>query len=221
VLRETLGLTHPTIRDYVEDHGIEALWERIKTDDAFVKDFKLEALRETLTLDYPSYILALAMGAGKTILIGAIIATEFAMALEYPEGPFVQNALIFAPGLTIIQSLREISRIRYDQLLPPRLCAPFLTNVKLLFTQDGEKGIPVIAGSLFNIVVTNTEKIRIQKTPVRKVGRMTQARLLELEDQAQEVANRRLTDIAALPHLAVFSDEAHHTSRRTPTSSAS
>ena len=46
-------------------------------------------MRETLTLDYPSYILALAMGAGKTILIGAICATEFAMALEYPDGPFV------------------------------------------------------------------------------------------------------------------------------------
>ncbi|MDY6877371.1 MAG: hypothetical protein SWK90_14365 [Chloroflexota bacterium] len=35
-------------------------------------------------LDYLSYILALAMGAGKTILIGAIVASEFAMALEYP-----------------------------------------------------------------------------------------------------------------------------------------
>jgi len=37
----------------------------------------LEALRETLNLSFPSYILALAMGAGKTILMGAIAATEF------------------------------------------------------------------------------------------------------------------------------------------------
>ena len=50
------------------------------------------------------------MGAGKTILIGAIVATEFAMALEYPDGPFVQNALVFAPGKTIIESLRELAR---------------------------------------------------------------------------------------------------------------
>ena len=50
------------------------------------------------------------MGAGKTILIGAIVATEFAMALEYPDGPFVQNALVFAPGKTIIESLRELLR---------------------------------------------------------------------------------------------------------------
>ena len=32
------------------------------------------------------------MGAGKTILIGAIFATEFAMAFDYPQGPFVKNA---------------------------------------------------------------------------------------------------------------------------------
>src|SRR5690606_16530661 len=60
-LREALGLTQDAIRDFVEDHGIEALWDRIKTDDDFVRDFRIESLRETLTLDYPSYILALAM----------------------------------------------------------------------------------------------------------------------------------------------------------------
>jgi len=57
-----------------------------------VRSFRLEALRETLTLGYPSCILALALGAGKTILIGAIVATEFGMALDEPGGPFVQNA---------------------------------------------------------------------------------------------------------------------------------
>ena len=114
-LLESLGLGHTDIKAYVLDNGFEALIDRIKTDDGFVHDLRLESLRETLTLDYPSYILALAMGAGKTILIGAIIATEFAMALEYPEGPFVQNALVFAPGKTIIESLRELAEIPYDK----------------------------------------------------------------------------------------------------------
>src|SRR5918994_1737842 len=40
-LREALSLTHESIRDYVEDHGINALWEHIKTDDAFVRTFQL------------------------------------------------------------------------------------------------------------------------------------------------------------------------------------
>ena len=60
------------------------------------------------------------MGAGKTILIGAIVATEFAMAIEYPEPmatsvQFVENALVFAPGKTIIESLRELARIPYER----------------------------------------------------------------------------------------------------------
>ena len=36
------------------------------------------------------------------------------------------------------------------------------------FTRDGDPDIPVIDGSLFNVVVTNTEKIRIQKESIRK-----------------------------------------------------
>jgi type III restriction enzyme len=187
------------------------LWDRVRTDDEFVKRYKLEALRETLTLDYPSYILALAMGAGKTILIGAIIATEFAMAQEYPDGPFVQNALVFAPGKTIIESLRELNDVPYDRILPARMTKTFAASVKLTFTRDGEKDVPVVPGSLFNVVVTNTEKIRIQKETIRRadIGRLLDQQ--RIEDARAEVANARLTKIASLPHLAVFSDEAHHT----------
>ena len=106
--------------------------ERIRTDGEFVREHRLDALRETLVLDYPSYILALAMGAGKTILIGAIIATEFALAHEYgPEAGFIENALVFAPGTTIIESLRELARTPYDRILPPRLHEPFAAALKM------------------------------------------------------------------------------------------
>ena len=219
-LLQVLGLDKDEIRDYVLNEGIDGLWRRVESDDGFVRDFRLQALRESLTLDYPSYILALAMGAGKTILIGAIIATEFAMALEYPaqstddDRPFVANALVFAPGKTIIESLRELSEIPYDRVLPPRLYKAFSASVKLTFTRDGEKDIPVIRGSSFNVVVTNTEKIRIQKETIRKsdLGRIAMSYGEDEEDRArQEVANLRLQAIASLPHLAVFSDEAHHT----------
>ena len=118
------------------------LWNNIATNDDFVREHSLQALRETLNLDYPSYILALAMGAGKTALIGAIIATEFAMGLEYPDGPFVQNALVFAPGTTILAALRELAAVPYDRILPPRLFKQFAATVKLIFTRDGERDIP-------------------------------------------------------------------------------
>jgi hypothetical protein len=122
-LLEALGVTEAAFRE--ANFNLTQLDTAIREDDAFVKKHKLEALRETLTLDYPSYILALAMGAGKTVLIGAIFATEFAMALEYPDGPFVQNALVFAPGKTIVESLRELTRTPYDRIVPPRLYKPF------------------------------------------------------------------------------------------------
>jgi len=189
----------------------DTLWRKIAKMDDFVREHGLEALRETMALQYPSYILALAMGAGKTALIGAIIATEFAMALEYPDGPFVQNALVFAPGTTILAALRELAAIPYDRILPPRLFKQFAATVKLIFTRDGERDIPVIKGSAFNIVVTNTEKIRIQKETIRKsdLGNLFNPRK---EDEARaEIANLRLQSIASLPYLGVFSDEAHHT----------
>ncbi len=193
------------------DYEMDPLVEKIKQDADFVKEFHLEAVRETLTLDYPSYILALAMGAGKTVLIGAIFASEFAMAQEYPDNGFVENALVFAPGMTIIESLRELAEMRYEAVLPPRMYKSFAATLKLTFTRDGDPDIPVTRGSSWNVVVTNTEKIRIQKEKIGKsyLGPMFSK---EREDDARaEVANLRLQAIASLPKLAIFSDEAHHT----------
>lgn len=210
-LLPALGLTDSRIQAIALDEGADGVLSRIRDDDDFVRDFRLEALRESIRLDYPSYILALAMGAGKTMLIGAIVATEFAMALEHPDGLFVQNALVFAPGKTILESLRELLEVPYERILPPRLHKRFAASVKLTFTRDGEKGIPVTPGSLFNVVVTNTEKIRIRKEDVRR-GDLGPLFGEGREDEARsEVANLRLQAIASLPHLAVFSDEAHHT----------
>ena len=193
--------------------GIESIFKKIKVDDDFVRQYRLEALRETLLLKYPSYILALAMGAGKTILIGTIIATEFAMAFDYPENSnFVKNALVFAPGKTILGALKEISDIPFEKILPPRLYKEFITSVKFTYTRDGEKDIPIIKKSLFNVVVTNTEKIRIQKQTITKSLIKDLFADASQEDVIkQEVANRRLQTIASLPNLAIFSDEAHHT----------
>jgi hypothetical protein len=210
-LLKAIGLGDPRIIEQAADETLDGVLERVRKDDDFVRTFRAEAVRETLTLSYPSYILALAMGAGKTVLIGAVIATEFAMALEYPDGPFVQNSLVFAPGKTILESLRELLSMPYASILPPRLHKAFAASVKMTFTRDGEKDVPVVRGSVFNVVVTNTEKIRIQKEAIRK-GDIQGLLGERAADQArEEVANLRLQAIASLPHLAVFSDEAHHT----------
>jgi len=210
--RVAMGLTHPDIVELIADGGgIAGCLTRIISDDEFVRKYSLESLRESLTLDYASYILALAMGAGKTIMMGSIVATEFAMALEYPDGPFVQNALIFAPGKTVVSALRELSDVPYERVLPPRHHKTFAASMKLTFTRDGDKQLPITWESTFNVIVTNTEKIRIQKPTLR--GNSRQLSLLSSAklEQAAEVANLRLQAIASLPHLAIFSDEAHHT----------
>ncbi|MBN1815683.1 MAG: restriction endonuclease subunit R, partial [Anaerolineae bacterium] len=76
--------------------------------------------------------------------------------------------------------------------------------------RDGEQDLPVIRGSRYNLVVTNTEKIRIQKT-VRRHHAWTQLEFERRQEQAEAEANLRLQAIASLPNLGVFSDEAHHT----------
>ncbi|MEO0018735.1 MAG: hypothetical protein RLZZ522_2018 [Verrucomicrobiota bacterium] len=53
---------------------------------------------------------------------------------ECPEGPFVQNALVFAPVLTIMRSLRQMAALPFDRILPPRLFKHFAATVKLIFT---------------------------------------------------------------------------------------
>lgn len=211
-LLAALGVTDRRLKDLALDSSdMDEFLNRIRSDDDLVRDFKLEALRETLTLAYPSYVFALAMGAGKTTLIGAIAATEFALAAEYPESGFVENALVFAPGKTILESLRELAAVPYDRILPPRLFKTFSASVKLTFTRDGEKDLPIVRGSSFNLVVTNTEKIRIQKETIRKSDLAGMFSAQALEEAKSEVANLRLQALASLPRLAIFSDEAHHT----------
>jgi hypothetical protein len=52
-LLEALGIPMPAFEEV--DFNLDALWECVIQDDAFTRRFHLEALRETLTLDYPSY----------------------------------------------------------------------------------------------------------------------------------------------------------------------
>ena len=200
--------------------NVDTVIEKVKNDPEFVRQKGIHPVHEAVTLPYPSYIFALAMGTGKTVLIGTIIATEFAMALRYPEGAesphlageihFMKNALVFAPGTTIIESLREISDIPFEQVLPPSLHRDFLANLKITYPQSGAKEIQVQRGSAYNVIVTNTEKISLRAN-VKRRKNQTELEFEEKKEQAALAANLRLQKIASLPNLGVFSDEAHHT----------
>ena len=188
--------------------GIDEILHRVKTDSEFVRDYSLDAVHEAVMLPYPSYIFALTMGTGKTVLIGTIIATEFSMALQYPEADFMKNALVFAPGTTIIKSLREIGKIPYEQILPPNQLRDFLANFKITYPQPKAKDIQVQPNSSWNIIVTNTEKIHLRA----KTNYSRQLSLrMQKNEQSKLEANLRLEQIKRLPNLGIFSDEAHHT----------
>ena len=51
-LREVLGVSRDAYDEVDED--MDALWARIKQDEAFAKSYKLDVLRESLTLEYSS-----------------------------------------------------------------------------------------------------------------------------------------------------------------------
>lgn len=190
---------------------IDTILERVKTDSDFIKDYSLDAVHEAVTLPYPSYIFALTMGTGKTVLISTIIATEFSMALQYRESDyFMENALVFAPGTTIIGSLREISEVPYEQILPPNHFRDFRANLKITYPQPNAKDIQVQQKSSWNVIVTNTEKISL-RAKTNRSRQMSLLRSMKKDEQAELEANYRLEKITSLPNLGIFSDEAHHT----------
>lgn len=205
-LSDFLNATDISLPEIVADldYGIDEFIGKLDKEE-FVKKYNLETLNEATKINYPSYILALAMGAGKTILIGSIIATEFAMSLYYNNSDFkfMKNALIFAPGKAIIESLRELSDIPYERILPDHLLHSFNINLKIEFVTDG-KEIPVISGSSYNLIVSNTEKISLR---AKKKNQQTEK---DYEHEELE-ANLRLEKIASLSQIGIFSDEAHHT----------
>ena len=199
---EAFGIpVDPTELQWIPD--VDTVIERVKNDPEFVRQKRIDPVHEAVTLPYPSYIFALAMGTGKTVLIGTIIATEFAMALRYPEGDFMKNALVFAPGTTIIESLREISEIPFDRILPPSLHRDFLANLKITYPQSGAKEIQVQTGSAYNVIVTNTEKIALRAN-VRRRTNQTELTFKEKKDQAELEANLRLQKITSLPKFRRF-----------------
>ncbi|MEI2625712.1 MAG: hypothetical protein V9G23_18790 [Giesbergeria sp.] len=90
----------------------------------------------------------MAMGAGKTILMGSIVATEFAMAHGVPRrARLYKTRLVFAPGKTILSALRELADIPFDApIARTRMHKPFAASLKLTFTRDGDKQIPITLG---------------------------------------------------------------------------
>ncbi len=201
---QALGINHISDEAFEFIDTIDTVLQSVNKKENQEK-YKYHSLIETLNLDYPSYILALAMGSGKTNIISSIIAMEFAIAMENEKNTefnFMQNTLVFAPGLTILKnSLKRISQLPFNKILPPKMCKDFLANVKYIHA-DNTKTLPLIKESKWNVVVLNTEKIILRSQKNKKEETLIKDIIY---------ANLRIEAIKSLPNLAIFSDEAHHT----------
>ena len=177
--------------------------------------------------DYPNYIYALTMGLGKTILIATCIFYEFLLAKKYPKDKrFCQNALVFAPDKTVLDSLHEIMTFDKTKVVPPEYASVLDSNIKFHFLEDTGTTLHTIDDSKFNIIISNNQKIILKK----KHKADKPADLLfeggsllstvygddeeddenDILDDSMLIDNQRFKKLCRLPQLGVYVDEAHH-----------
>ena len=172
---------------------------------------------------YPNYIYALTMGLGKTILMATCIFYEFLLARKYPRDKrYCHNALVFAPDITVLESLREIMTFDKSKVVPPEYAKVLDPDIKFHFLIDSGVSLQTIDNSDFNIVISNNQKIIIKRkrkedTAADKLFKSSSL-LGDLFDDDEDspwddislMDNQRFQKLCRLPQLGIYVDEAHH-----------
>ena len=177
-------------------------------------------------MDYPNYIYALTMGLGKTILIATCIFYEFLLASKWPKDEkYCHNALVFAPDKTVLQSLKEIVTFDKSNVVPPEYIGVLDANIKVHFLEDTGTTLNTLDGSMFNIIISNTQKIILktqhkEKTAVDRLfndqvpGQTDLSDVLgilqEISNDNDLMSNQRFEKLTKLTQLGIYVDEAHH-----------
>ncbi len=196
------------------------------------KSFKAisKSIKNIDALSYSNYIYALSMGVGKTRLMACCIFYEFTLAnLFQKDNRYCQNALIFAPDTTVLRSLREIQTTDKSLLIPPDYFAQIDPLIKFEYLTEQGVHIQAQAGSKFNIIVSNNQKIILKNKTKPKTGieKLFEAKketvavndvmkvyqnlgLDDPFDDSEMIVNQRILKLGRLPSLGVFVDEAHH-----------
>lgn len=187
---------------------------------------------------YPNYIFALTMGLGKTILMATCIFYEFILSKKYPKSDlYCHNVLVFAPDITVLNSLREIQTFDKSKVVPSEYLETLDANIRFHFLNDSGGSLNIVDGSDFNIIISNTQKIILKKQHKPKTAmqelfdssenskykalslssRLSQiaaAAGLEdeesIENELDLQANQRFLKLLRLRNLGIYVDEAHH-----------
>lgn len=179
---------------------------------------------------YSNYIFALTMGLGKTVLMATTIFYEFILANKYPKDPrFCHNALVFAPDKTVLQSLKEIQSFDKSEVVPPEYVNWLETHLKFHFLDDAGLSLNAIDNSMYNIVISNTQKIILKKqrrdrspsellfTDTATTYRASELNKsfedlygFEIETEQELATNQRFAKLTRFKQLGIYVDEAHH-----------
>lgn len=179
---------------------------------------------------YPNYIFALTMGTGKTILIATCIFYEFLLANKFPkDGRYAQNALVFAPDKTVLQSLKEIQEFDRSKVIPKEYLSVLNGLMNFHYLEDAGTTLNVLQSSSFNLIVSNAQKIILKRqhqgdTPQERLFQSSKrtykptggfeeaAALYDFEglQEGELVTNQRFEQLRRMGHLAIYIDEAHH-----------
>jgi len=180
---------------------------------------------------YTNYIFALTMGVGKTILMATMIFYEFLLANKYPKSDkYCHNVIVFAPDLTVLQSLKEIMTFDKSNVVPPEYASWLDANLKFHFMDESGMSLSVIDKSSFNIIISNTQKIilkqrRTQQSAAQLLfsdlddkhpqsdetsGESAYDDLYEVNSDADLMTNQRFEKLSRLHQIGIYVDEAHH-----------
>ncbi|MBF0412866.1 MAG: DEAD/DEAH box helicase family protein [Desulfamplus sp.] len=181
---------------------------------------------------YPNYIFALTMGTGKTILMATCIFYEFILASKFPDDPlYCNNALVFAPDKTVLQSLREIEEFDKSKVIPPEYFNFLNTHLQFHYLEDSGVTLNTLDRSQFNIIVSNAQKIILKKKHKEKLAqdmlfdsdkkhtvKMSDvySEIQDLygddtpEDETELTTNQRFNKLCRLENMGIYVDEAHH-----------
>ena len=83
-------------------------------------------------------------------------------------------------------------------------------QIKYHYLEDLKHTISVSNGSIYNIIVTNSQKIIVKTRKGNKANLKNALLGDEKEREQHEIENQRLLAIKKLDNLSIFVDEAHH-----------
>lgn len=210
------------------DKNISKMLEIMKsTPEVLDSDRIFDDIFQGIT--YTDYIFSLPMGAGKTFLMAALIYLDLYFSTINPDNSvFAENFIVIAPsGLknSIIPSLRTIEQFKPEWVIDEASAKALKLEMKFDVLDDetskgdsnkvrnpnARKVAMYRQGGKMRAVVliTNAEKV-ISDAKLEK-GQLT----LDGSEGSDMFLNELRAQIARVPKLSVFVDEAHHTAKDT------